>query len=75
MGSLRTVVVDASDFEASFSFFISSTSDLNTRAERPRLRAASGSFFQPKITMISTATMMISVGPILPMGSISCDVV
>src|SRR6478736_9200569 len=70
IGSLRTVVVEASDFEASFSFFISSTSDLNTRAERPRLRAASGRRFQPKMTMRSTATMMISPGPkFLSMGS------
>ena len=30
------------------SFFISSTSDLKMRIERPRLRAASGSLFQPK---------------------------
>ena len=48
MDSLATVCDEASDF-FSLSFFISSTSDLNTRAERPRLRAASGSFFQPKI--------------------------
>jgi len=30
------------------SFFISSTSDLKMRIERPRLRATSGSFFHPK---------------------------
>ena len=39
------------------SFFISETSDLKMRIERPTLRAASGSFFQPKRIASSTATM------------------
>jgi len=37
------------------SFFISSTSDLKIRIDRPRLRATSGSFFHPK--RISTTRM------------------
>ena len=40
------------------SFFISETSDLKMRIERPTLRAASGSFFQPKRITSSTATMI-----------------
>ena len=40
------------------SFSISETSDLKMRIERPTLRAASGSFFQPKRITSSTATMI-----------------
>src|SRR5665811_1272697 len=52
------------------SFFISSTADLKMRIERPRLRAASGSRFQPKRTPITKTRMTMCQGSIrpLPMG-------
>ncbi len=53
--SSSTVVLDLS---RSPSFFISDTSDLKMRIDRPRLRAASGSRFHPK-TMTITSTRMI----------------
>ena len=40
------------------SFFISDTSDLKMRIERPMLRAASGSFFHPKRMTTRAPTMM-----------------
>ena len=51
--------VPPSDF---LSFFISSISERRMRAERPKLRVISGSFFHPKRTAITIAMMTMCHG-------------
>jgi hypothetical protein len=47
---------------AASSFFISSISDLKMRIERPRLRATSGSRFQPTTATITSTTIKRLIG-------------
>ena len=52
----------------SCSAFISSTSDLKIRIERPRLRAASGRRLNPKSRRKATTMMMMCHGLSAPIG-------